>query len=52
MPRHPDPVTVALPIGADLLRRLVAVAADRHLDRPEALHAALLTRPPGLSQFL
>ena len=42
MPRHPDPVTVALPIGAALLRRLVAVAADRHLDRPEALHAALL----------
>ena len=24
MPRHPDPVTVALPIGADLLRRLDA----------------------------
>ena len=42
MPRHPDPVTVALPIGADLLRRLDAVAADLHLDRPEALQAALL----------
>ena len=36
MPRHPDPVTVALPIGAALLRRLDAVAADLHLDRPEA----------------
>ena len=42
MPRDPDPVTVALPIGAALLRRLDAVAADLHLDRPEALHAALL----------
>ena len=43
MPRHPDPVTVALPIGAALLRRLDAVAADLHLDRPDALHAALLS---------
>ena len=42
MPRHPDPVTVALPIGRDLLRRLDAVAADLHLDRPEALQAAPL----------
>ena len=42
MPRHPDPVTVALPIGA-ALRRLDAVAADLHLDRPEALHTALLS---------
>ena len=42
MPRHPDPVTVGVPIGADLLRRFDAVAADLHLDRPEALHAALL----------
>ena len=32
MPRHPDPFTVALPIGAALLRRLDAVAADLHLD--------------------
>ena len=39
MPRHLDPVTVALPIGADLLRRLDAVAADLHLDRPDAIHA-------------
>ena len=42
MPRHLDPVTVALPIGADLLSRLDAVAADLHLDRPDAIHAALL----------
>ena len=42
MPRHPDLVTVEVPIGAHLLRRLDAVAADLHLDRPEALHAALL----------
>ena len=42
MPRHLDPVTVGVPIGADLLRRLDAVAADLHLDRPDALHAALL----------
>ena len=43
MPRHPDPVTVGLPIGAALLRRLDAVAADLHLDRPDALQAALLS---------
>ena len=43
MPRHPDPFTVALPIGAALLRRLDAVAADLHLDRPEALHTTLLS---------
>ena len=43
MPRDPDPVTVALPTGAALLRRLDAVAADLHLDRPGALHAALLS---------
>ena len=42
MSRDPDPVTVALPIGAALLRRLDAVAADIHLDRTDALHAALL----------
>ena len=42
MPRHPDPFTVGVPIGAALLRRLDAVAADLHLDRPEAIHAALL----------
>ena len=42
MPRHPDPVTVEVPIGAHLIRRLDAVAADLHLDRPDALHAALL----------
>ena len=42
MPRHLDPVTVALPIGVDLLSRLDAVAADLHLDRPDAIHAALL----------
>ena len=43
MARHPDPVTVGVPIGAALLRRLDAVAADLHLDRPDALHAALLS---------
>ena len=42
MSRDPNPVTVVLPIGAALLRRLNAVAADLHLDRPEALHTALL----------
>ena len=43
MPRHLDPVvTVEVPIGAHLLRRLDAVAADLGLDRSEALHAALL----------
>ena len=34
---------VRTPIGAALLRRLDAVAADLHLDRPEALHTALLS---------
>ena len=43
MPRDLDHVTVALPIGAALLRRLDAVAADLHLDRPDALQAALLS---------
>ena len=43
MPQNPDPVTVALPIGAALLRRLDAVAADLHLDRPEALRTSLLS---------
>ena len=43
MPRHPGPVTVGVPIGAALLRRLDAVAADLHLDRPDGLHAALLS---------
>ena len=43
MPRHPDPVvTVEVPIGAYLLRRLDAVAADLGVDWPDALHAALL----------
>ena len=43
MPRHPDPVvTVEVPIGAHLLRRRDAVAADLGLDRSEAIHAALL----------
>ena len=42
MPRHPDPVTVGVPIGADLLSRLDTVASDLGLDRPEAIHAALL----------
>ena len=32
-----------VPIGAALLRRLDAVGADLHLDRPDALHAALLS---------
>ena len=31
MSRDPNPVTVVLPIGAALLRRLDAVAADLHL---------------------
>ena len=43
MPRHPGPVTVGVPIGAALVRRLDAVAADRHLDRPDGLHAALMS---------
>ena len=42
MPRHPDPVTVGVPIGAHLLRRLDTVASDLGLGRPEAIHAALL----------
>ena len=42
MPRHPDPVTVGVPIGAHLLSRLDTVASDLHLDRPEAIHVALL----------
>ena len=42
MPRPPAPVTVGVPIGADLLSRLDAVAADLGLDRPEAFHPALL----------
>ena len=42
MPRHPDPVTVVVPIGAHLLSRLDTVASDLHLDRPEAIHTALL----------
>ena len=42
MPRHPDPVTVEVPIGADLLHRLDTVALDLYLDRSEAIHTALL----------
>ena len=42
MPRHPDPVTVGVPIGAHLLSRLDTVASDLGLDRPDAIHAALL----------
>ena len=42
MPRQPDPVTVGVPIGAHLLSRLDTVASDLGLDRPDALHAALL----------
>ena len=42
MLRHPDLVTVGVPISAHLLRRLDAVASDLGLDRPDALHAALL----------
>ena len=42
MPRHPDPVTVGVPIGAHLLSRLDAVASDLGLDRADALHAAIL----------
>ena len=42
MLRHPDLVTVGVPIGAHLLRRLDAVTSDLGLDRPDALHAALL----------
>ena len=42
MPRHPDTVTVGVTMGAHLLRRLDAVASDLGMDRPEALHTALL----------
>ena len=42
MPRHPDTVTVGVPMGAHLLRRLDAVASDLGMDRPEAIHTALL----------
>ena len=44
MPRPPAPVAVGVPLGAHLLRRLDAVATDLGLDRPDALHAALLCR--------
>ena len=42
MPRHPDTVTVKVLLGAQLLRRLDAVASDLGMDRPEAIHATLL----------
>ena len=42
MPRHPDTVAVGVPMGAHLLRRLDAVASDLGMDRPEAIHTALL----------
>ena len=42
MPRHPDTVTVGVPMGADLLHRLDAVASDLGMNRPEAIHTALL----------
>ena len=42
MPQHPDTVTVGVPTGAHLLRRLDAVASDLGMDRPEAIHTALL----------
>ena len=42
MPRHPDTVTVGVPVGTHLLRRLDAVASDLGMDRPEAIHTALL----------
>ena len=42
MPQHPDTVTVEVLLGADLLRRLDAVASDLGMDRPEAIHTALL----------
>ena len=42
MPRHLDTVTVGIPMGADLLRRLDTVAFDLGMDRPEAIHTALL----------
>ena len=42
MPQHPDTVTVEVLLGADLIRRLDAVASDLGMDRPEAIHTALL----------
>ena len=42
MQQHPDTVTVEVLLGAHLLRRLDAVASDLGLDRPEAIHTALL----------
>ena len=42
MPRHLDTVTVGIPMGAHLLRRLDTVAFDLGMDRPEAIHTALL----------
>ncbi len=42
MPRHPDTVTVEVLLGAHLRRRLDAVASDLGMDRPEAIHTALL----------
>ena len=38
----PDTVTVGVPLGTHLLRRLDAVASDLGMDRPEAIHTALL----------
>ena len=35
-------VAVGVPMGAHLLRRLDAVASDLGMDRPEAIHTALL----------
>ena len=40
MPQHSDTVTVEVLLGADLLRRLDAVASDLGMDRPEAIHTA------------
>ena len=43
MPRHPDTAkTVRVPIGDLLLRRLDTVASDLGMDRPEAIHTALM----------
>ena len=39
---HADTVTVKVLLGAQLLRRLDAVASDLGMDRPEAIHATLL----------
>ena len=51
MPRHPDTVAVGVPMGAHLLRRLDAVASDLGMDRPEAIHTALLHwLEPGRAQ--